>query len=196
VQDLRTAFELKEEVPGKEAVDRIELELERGDEGEVPAAAPQRPEQIRLVVLIDAQLLPGRGDDLDRGDAVGLEPLVAGLPADSPAQRVAGDVDLRRGTVQRREPELGRLRDDVPPARAGLDPRGPGVGVNRDLLHPAEAHQQVSLERAHRRRVVRGALDVEEEPSSRAARTMAAVSSALLGCATASGCWSMTRLNE
>ena len=50
--------------------DRVELDLERGDDPEVAAAAAQRPEQVGLVVGVDAAELAVGGDELDRGDAV------------------------------------------------------------------------------------------------------------------------------
>ena len=98
------------------------------------------------------------GDDLDRGDRVGLQAVLAGQPADAAAERVADDVDLWRGTVAGGEPGLGGLVDQIPPARAGLDPGLAGAHVELDLGHPVETHEDRVGDIAERHRVVARAL--------------------------------------
>ena len=60
VQHLGGALAREEEDAGVDLRDRVELELERGDDAEVAAAAAERPEQLRLVVAVDAAQLRRR----------------------------------------------------------------------------------------------------------------------------------------
>ena len=96
---------------------RVEAELERGDDAEVAAAAAQRPEQLGVVVGVGADELAVGGDELDRGQAVGLQAVAAGEPAHAAAERVAGDADVGRGAVQRDQAVRGGGVDDVLPQR-------------------------------------------------------------------------------
>ena len=50
--------------------DRVSVELERGHDAEVAAAAAQRPEQLGVLVLARMDPLAGRRDELDRGEGV------------------------------------------------------------------------------------------------------------------------------
>jgi len=49
VQHLRRALPREEEDAGVDVRDRVELELERRDDAEVPAGAPECPEELGLV---------------------------------------------------------------------------------------------------------------------------------------------------
>src|SRR6185312_11005364 len=108
--------------PGVDLLQRQQLELDRGDDAEVAAAAAQRPEQLRVVLVGGPADLAVGGDDLDRGDVVGGEAVLAGVPAHATAEGVADDADVRRGSVQAGEAEVGGGRDDVLPAGPGTDP--------------------------------------------------------------------------
>jgi hypothetical protein len=66
-----------------------QLELERRDHAEVPAPAAQCPEQVRLVLAIDAGAAPVGQDELDRRELVRGHAVLGGDPADATAQRVA-----------------------------------------------------------------------------------------------------------
>ena len=118
VQDLARALEREEQDAGVDLVDRVQLELDRRHDAEVAAAAAERPEELGLVLGVDAAQLAVGGHELDRGDAVRGEAVLARVPADAAAERVADDAHVRRGAVQRGEPELGGARHDVLPLRA------------------------------------------------------------------------------
>jgi hypothetical protein len=49
---------------------RMELELEGRNDAEIAAAAPQRPEEIRVLVLAGANQLRVGGDDIGRDEIV------------------------------------------------------------------------------------------------------------------------------
>jgi hypothetical protein len=158
VQHLGRALPREEEHAGVDVRDRVQLHLEGGDDAEAPAAAAQRPEQVAVVVGVDATQLSVSGDELDGGDAVGRQPELAGVPADSPAERVAGDADVRRGAVQRGEAEIGCPRDDVGPSRARRDPGDPALDVDLDPLERVGLDQDLVVHLAQRLGVVPGAL--------------------------------------
>jgi hypothetical protein len=74
-------------------LNRLELELDRGDDAEAAAAA-QRPELVGLVIVVGADVLAVGGHELDRGQAIDLKPVTAPEPAESAAERVAGDAEV------------------------------------------------------------------------------------------------------
>jgi WD40 repeat protein len=67
-------------------------------------------------------------------DSVGRQAVLARVPADAAAERVAGDADVRCRAVQRGEAECGGARHDVRPARAGADARDAPLDVDLDAL--------------------------------------------------------------
>ena len=100
VQHLVRALEGKEVRARVELVDLDDVELDGGHDAEVPAPAAQRPEQLGLVLGVDSDQLALGGDELERRDGVGLQPVLAREPAHAAAERVAGDADVGRGAVQ------------------------------------------------------------------------------------------------
>ena len=142
---------------------RVEAELHRGDDAEVAAAAAQRPEELRVVLGGRAHALAGGGDELDRGDAVGREAVLAGQPAQAAAERVADDADVGRGAREREEAVRGRRLGDLEPERAGLDAGRLRRRVDLDAAQLLRGDEDGLLERGDRRRVVAGALRGELE---------------------------------
>ena len=53
-EDLGGPLVREEHRAGVQLGDRVDLELDRGDDAEVAVAAAQRPEQVRLVLGVDA----------------------------------------------------------------------------------------------------------------------------------------------
>jgi hypothetical protein len=78
VEDLTRSLEGEEHHAGVQVLDRVHLELDRGDETEVSVSAAKRPEQLRLVLRVHACGTPVRRNELHRGDAVGLQTIFAG----------------------------------------------------------------------------------------------------------------------
>src|SRR5947209_2264084 len=69
----------------------MEPELEAGDHAEVAAAAPERPEEVRVLGRAGAHHLTGRGYDLGRFKVVNRHAVLAAEPAEAPAERQSGD---------------------------------------------------------------------------------------------------------
>ena len=158
VQHLARALVREEQNAGVDLADRVQVELERGHDAEVAAAAAQRPEELGLVRGIDAAQLAVGGDELDRRDAVRGEAVLAAVPAEAAAERVADDADVRGGAVQRGDAEVGRARHDLLPLGAGAHAGGEALGVELDALELVGPQQDGVAEIAERRRVVAGAL--------------------------------------
>ena len=83
---------------------------------------------------VGAHELAVGGDELERGDGVGLQAVLAREPAHAAAERVAGDADVRRGAVQAGQAVGRQPRRDAVPLDAGADADAPGARVDADLL--------------------------------------------------------------
>ena len=141
--------------------------------------------------------LPVGGDELDRGDAVRRQAVLAGVPADAAAERVAGDADVGRRAVQRREAELGgarrRRRSHFAP---GADARDAALGVDLD------AAQLVGLDAGSRRPARRAARRCGRSAAAATCRPSLAAKSDDRDDVAArprarrrrAGCWSTARL--
>ncbi len=149
-----------DEHAGIRRLDRVEPELEGRDDAEAAAATAQRPEELGVLRRVGAHVLAVGGDELDRGEAVGGEAEPAGVPADAAAEAVAGDADVGRAAVQRREPVVGGGLGRVHPERAALDAGDAAGRVDGDAAHPLGAHEDDVVEalRDERSGVVAGAL--------------------------------------
>jgi hypothetical protein len=98
------------------------------------------------------------GNELDRGDAIGSQPIAAGQPADSPAQGVAGHAYIRRGARERGQAMLTRRDRHVLPQGAGLGAGGTADRVDADAAHPRCPQQHGAPERLECLGAVAGAL--------------------------------------
>ena len=109
--------------------ERLEPELERRRDPEVPAGAAQAPEELGLLGLGRADEPAVGGDELDGGQVVDREPEVALEAADSPTERQPGDAGVADDAG--RADEAVRLRGDVELAeeRAAVRPGGPGPRI-------------------------------------------------------------------
>ena len=77
------------------SADLVQLELELGDYTEVPAAAPQTPEQLGVLVRRCADHLAGRGDHLEGDHVVAGQAVLTGQPAHPAAEGEAADPGVR-----------------------------------------------------------------------------------------------------
>ncbi len=107
--------------------ERLEPELERGRDPEVPAGAAQAPEQLRLVGLARPDEPAVGGDELDRGEVVDREPELTLQATDAPAEGQPGDAGVADDAD--RTDEAVRLGGDVELAeeRAAVRPGGPRI---------------------------------------------------------------------
>ena len=103
------------------------------------------------------------GDELHRGDRVGLKAVLAGQPAHAAAERVTGDPDVGRRAVQAGQTVGGQPRGDPVPLDPGADAHAPGRRVDADLLQRADVQQQRVLEAPERTLVVGSGLRRDAE---------------------------------
>ena len=125
--------------------DRMEQELERGDDAEVAAAAAQRPEQVGLGVARDDVARAVGGDDGRAAQVVDRHAVAARQPAEAAAEREAGDAGGRVDAERRRQAVRLRLAIEVGEQRAGADARGAARRVDADRVHRRQVEQQAAL---------------------------------------------------
>ena len=80
----------------------MEPVLQTCHDPEVPAAAAERPEEVRVPVRIDLEAFPVRGHELNGEQIVDRQAVLADEPADASSEGQPGDPD-RSGV-----PESGR----------------------------------------------------------------------------------------
>jgi hypothetical protein len=107
----------------------------------LPRATAQRPEQLRVVLGVDVQLLAVAGDDVEGQDRVAAHAEGAREPADAAAERVADEAHVGRGARQRGEAKLGGRCRQVDAQRTGLDAGAATLEVDLDVAHQARAEQ-------------------------------------------------------
>src|SRR5262245_19304025 len=105
----------------------MEAELERGDHAEIAAAAPQRPEQIGVLVLGRPQQLALGRYDVYSEQVVDREALLSHQPADATAEGEPGDSGMAHDSAGGGEAVRLCLVVDVAPQRTTLHP-GPAAG--------------------------------------------------------------------
>ena len=140
-QDLGGALDRPEQGARVDLGDRHEPELQRRDRAQVPGAAAEPPEQLRLRVAVRVDERPVGEDHVRRDDAVAGQAVGPDHPADPAAERVAQQPDVGRGAREIREAVLARGRGEGVRERAGLDAGRSGGDVDRDPAHPLGLEQ-------------------------------------------------------
>ena len=123
-QQVPGLVELVEEQPDVDVLDRVQLELERGDHPEVAAAASQRPEQVLVLPGAGRAHLAVGGDHLGREQVVETEAVAPGQVADPAAQGEPGDAGSGNDPTGGGQPVGVRGVVEVPPG-------GPASGAGR-----------------------------------------------------------------
>ena len=128
----------KHEHPADDHVELVEAEPEPRRDAEVPAAAPDRPEQVRVGVLVGVQELAVRRDDLGREQVVDREPVLADEVPDAPAERDPPDADRARVAETDAESVGHGVVREPGGGEARLGPRGAVLDVDVDHVHLGE----------------------------------------------------------
>ena len=95
LEDLRRPLDRPEQRPGIDLGDREQLELDRGDGADVPAATTEGPEQLGLGLAVRPDEPPVGRHHVRRDDAVAGEAERADHPAEATPERVAEHADVR-----------------------------------------------------------------------------------------------------
>jgi hypothetical protein len=124
--------------PAHDRGDRVCLEREFGDDAEVPAAAANRPEEVRVLVGTRLHEASVREDDLRGQQVVDREAVAAGEVAVAAAQGQPCDASGRDDPGGDREPVVLRGGIDLAPEGTAADAHRAGCRVDRDLLQRRE----------------------------------------------------------
>ena len=147
--------------------DRVQPELELGDDAEVPAATADAPEQVRVHVLARGHQLALGGDHVDRDQVVDLSPYLRisqpiPPPRVSPASPVC--VTIPDGSPGRTPASRGQVRPAAHPPAPGryAVPDRPGCPSAREIDHDSAVAGRVAGE------AVAAAADRDRQPVRRA----------------------------
>ena len=139
--------------------------LEPRHDAEVAAAAADRPEQVGLVLGVDAEELAVGGDDLGREQDVDRQAVLAHEVADAAAERDPADADRAGVAEPGRQAVLGggrrvrRRRSGRPPAQAVR-----AVDVDVERVHVAQVEHDPAVDDAVAGGAVAAAADGERQP--------------------------------
>ena len=154
----------QEQHPADDRADLVEAVAQPRHHAEVPAAAAQRPEQVRVVVGVDLQQLAAGRHDLGAQQVVDGHAVLADEEADAAAERDAGDADRARVAEPGGE-AVGAGRGGVlagGQARAG--PGGARAGVDGELAQRAHVEHDAAVGGAVAGGAVAAAADGQLEP--------------------------------
>ena len=115
----------------------MQPELELGHDAKVAAAAADRPEQVRVPLVVDLQDSPVRDHDLSGDQVVDRKAAEAREPAHSSAEGEPADAGVTDHS--RRSGQAVRLGRgvEVREQRTARDACASSLGVHADPVHPA-----------------------------------------------------------
>jgi len=121
------------------------VELELGDDAEVPSAAADAPEQIGVLVPAGLHKFSVGGDQIDGEELIDGQPVLSHQPSDSAAERQSGDAGVGDDPPRDREPECLRLAIELSDQYPGLRPDGLCLGIDPDALHQPEVDDDAAV---------------------------------------------------
>lgn len=110
-------------------------EPELGHDAEIAAAAPDRPEQVRLLFGVDAQQAAVRHHDVHAQQAVDGEAEPAAQPSHPAAEGETGDTGVRNNAGRRHLPMWQRGRVDVAKQGTAGNLGCSRFGIDQHLFH-------------------------------------------------------------
>jgi hypothetical protein len=125
--------------------ERMQGELERAHDAEVAAAAAQRPEQVGVLGGRRPDEPAVRRDDRRCDEVVAGQAVLALEPAGATAQREAGDARRRDAPAGGGQAVALRGTVDLCPGGAPAHAGDPRLGVDRDVVHPADVEDEPVL---------------------------------------------------
>jgi hypothetical protein len=153
----------KEDEPhGQDAVERVEGELERGNDAEVRARAAHRPEEIGVLALVGAHEAAVGRDHLDRAEVVDREAVLALEPAHAAAEGQPANAGVRHDAHGTNEPVCLRRCVKLAEERAAVHARCARLRVHARAAHAREIDDQTAVARPIARRAVPAAADGDQ----------------------------------
>ena len=153
----------QDEHAARDRVQRVELELEARDDAEVAAAAADRPEEVRVSLIVDLQDPAVGEDDLGGEQVVDRQALLADEIPDAAAGRQPADTDGAGVPEADGQAVRGRGVRDLACRQARLGPRDLLARVDLQSLHQREVEDDPSVADAVASAAVAAAADRELE---------------------------------
>ena len=154
----------QQEHAAEDSVDLVEPETQPGRDPEVAAAAPKRPEEIGVTLLVHHEELAVRGDDLSAEEVVDREPVLAHEEADAAAQGDSADADGGRVAEPGHEAVFTGRLGVLAGLHARLCPGRAALGVDLDRIQRGEVEDDPALGGAVARAAVAAAAHRELGP--------------------------------
>lgn len=125
----------RDEAARDHRADLVQAKREARDDAEVAAAAPDRPEEVVVLLAVGDADLAVRGDDLDLLEVIDRPAEPPREVTEAAAKRQSRDADLGDEAEHGCEPVLLRRPVDVLEQASRVDVRKLGVGIDRDVAH-------------------------------------------------------------
>ncbi len=144
--------------------DRMQRELQLGDHAEVPATAPQCPEQVSVLVFAGPHQLTFGGHHFGGQQVVASQSVLADKVPDAAAQREPADPG--RGNQAARGGQAVRLGlvVELPPGRAALRECPPAARVHAHRRHRRKIEHDTAVAGGEPGNAVRAAADRHRQP--------------------------------
>ncbi len=126
--------------------DRVQRELEFGDDAEVAAAALESPEQLGVLVRTGGDQPAVGRDQLGRQQVVASQPVQPLEPAAAAAEDEAGDARAGNAPAGGGQTEGLRLAIELAPREAGLRAHAPPGSVHAHALHGRQVQQEPAFD--------------------------------------------------
>jgi hypothetical protein len=142
----------------------VKLKLEGGNDTEVSATSPDRPEEIGMVVLVDREDLAAGGHERSGEQVVDGHSVLADQPPDAAAERQTRDSRCGNYPAWSSKTVLRSCRVDIRPLRSTLDYRPSRDRVDRYLAHQTEIEHHPAFGDGVAGNIVPAAFDREWKP--------------------------------
>jgi hypothetical protein len=153
-----------DDVPARDQrSDPVQGVLQRRRDAEVAPAAADRPEQVRVLPGARADHAAVREDHVRRLQVVERQAVLRHQPAQSPAERQAGNSRAPDDAAGRREAMQLRLAVELSPQDAALGAHGARGDVHQNALHRRQVDHHARVDRRAARDVVAAAADRDLE---------------------------------
>jgi hypothetical protein len=141
----------------------VQAELELGDDAEVAAAATERPEEVRVRVLVGAYRPPARGDEFSGDQRVDRQTELPHEIANAAAERQPADTGVRHLARRYRESVLLCGLVELAEQGAAADAGTARLRIDDDMVDRREVDDQAAVARRVPGRAVPAAADRERQ---------------------------------
>src|SRR6266403_531501 len=131
-----------EEETAQDRRNRAGSELETSDSAEIPASAPERPEQIIVFISAGSEHLSIGSHHLRRQQIVDRHPVFANQPANSTSEGQATNTSPGHYAARDCEPEDMRFSIDVTQSRSALYSNSSGRSIYENGSHSGKINHQ------------------------------------------------------